>query len=77
MNKTCLKLLITALVLLSASVLFAQEEEKLFADGNRFYQNEQYVLALEQYTGILDQGYENGELFYNIGNTYMKLGELG
>ncbi|MCP4728352.1 MAG: tetratricopeptide repeat protein [bacterium] len=77
MLKTGLKLLITALVLLSASVLFAQEEEQLFADGNRFYQNEQYELALENYTGILDQGYENGELFYNIGNTYFKLGELG
>ncbi|MFC1564533.1 hypothetical protein ACFL6G_06320 [candidate division KSB1 bacterium] len=55
----------------------AQTENELFIEGNRFYQSEMYIQALEKYTEILDSGYETGELYYNIGNTYYKLGELG
>jgi tetratricopeptide (TPR) repeat protein len=32
---------------------------------------------LESYLSIRDAGYESGELYYNIGNAYFKLGDLG
>jgi tetratricopeptide (TPR) repeat protein len=57
--------------------VFAQDEEQLFAEANSLYHSEEYILALEKYTKISDMGYMNGELLYNMGNTYFKLGELG
>ncbi|MBK8945114.1 MAG: tetratricopeptide repeat protein [Ignavibacteriae bacterium] len=45
--------------------------------GNDFYQNKQYSEAISSYESILKQGYISGELFYNLGNTYFKVGHLG
>ena len=48
-----------------------------FDEGNQRYQEGDFDGALERYAQILDDGLESGELYYNIGNTYFKLGELG
>jgi tetratricopeptide (TPR) repeat protein len=48
-----------------------------FDEGNQRYQEGDFDGALERYVRILDEGLESGELYYNIGNTYFKLGELG
>ncbi len=77
MVKKIINILVLIAVSLISSAVYAQNEEQLFTEGNRLYQSEQYDLALEKYLGIIDLGYENGELLYNIGNTYFKMGELG
>jgi tetratricopeptide (TPR) repeat protein len=41
------------------------------------YQQGDYHAALDSYLRILDAGFESGELYYNIGNAYFKLGDLG
>ena len=61
--------------LLTAEVCAGQGA--FFDEGNQRYQAGDFDEALEHYAQILDDGLESGELYYNIGNTYFKLGELG
>ena len=61
--------------LLSAGVCAGQEA--FFDEGNRRYQDGDFTGALASYVRILDEGLESGELYYNVGNTYFKLGEVG
>ena len=48
-----------------------------FQAGNQLYQAGDYQGALDAYLGLYDEGLESGDLHYNIGNAYFKLGELG
>ena len=48
-----------------------------FDEGNQRYQEGNFDGALDRYLRILDDGLESGELYYNIGNAYFKLGEIG
>ncbi len=68
-------LVVQAAVLMAVSPTVAQEP--LFEEGNRHYQNGDYEGALNSYLQILDAGFESGALYYNIGNSYFKLGDLG
>jgi tetratricopeptide (TPR) repeat protein len=72
--------LLTAAVILAAGVpavapLAAQEE--IFTRGNQLYQAEDYAAAIEAYEAILAGGFESHELYYNLGNAYFKVGDLG
>ncbi len=55
----------------------AQDTDLLFEEGNRFYLQEEYENALTSYFAILGQGINSGELYYNMGNSYYKLGSMG
>lgn len=55
-----------------------QAEEGLssyFYEGNRLYEEGKYEAAVKQYSRIVDE--ENAPLYYNIGNSYYKLGQKG
>ena len=45
--------------------------------GNKAYIDGNYELALEEYNSILEEGKYSMELYYNLANTYFKLGEIG
>ncbi len=51
--------------------------ESFFQQGNQHYQNQEYDLARDQYLEALEQGYESASLYYNLGNAYFKLSDLG
>jgi tetratricopeptide (TPR) repeat protein len=69
---------VTALLIVSvASATTAPAQESFFDEGNRLYQQGDYSGALENYQRIVDAGLESGSLYFNIGNTYFKLGDLG
>ncbi|MBK7980500.1 MAG: tetratricopeptide repeat protein [Ignavibacteriae bacterium] len=55
----------------------AQDLETIMKQGNEFYQSKQYNEAITSYESILKQGYISGDLFYNLGNAYFKIGHLG
>jgi tetratricopeptide (TPR) repeat protein len=57
------------------TALLAQDD--FFSSGNDAYQNGSYDQALESYLHIVEAGFESSPLYYNIGNTYFKLGNLG
>jgi tetratricopeptide (TPR) repeat protein len=52
-------------------------QASFFDEANRLYQQGEYSEALEDYLHIVDSGLESGVLYFNIGNTYFKLGDLG
>jgi tetratricopeptide (TPR) repeat protein len=63
--------------LLSCNLLNAQELESLMQTGNDFYQNKQFEDAIGSYESILKQGYFSSDLYYNLGNSYYRTGNIG
>lgn len=74
------RLFLTLWLLLSLiSILFAQSDgpETIFEEANRAYEEERYADALEKYRSVESTGVVSAPLYYNIGNTYFRLGRLG
>ena len=57
--------------------VLAADPNLLFEQGNQLYQKGEYQQAIEKYQQILKQGYESGELYFNLGNAYYRLNRLG
>ena len=70
-----LPLLAVALPLLVALPGFGQEE--FYQRGNQLYQDGDFDGAIEAYLAVLQAGFENADLHYNLGNAYFKAGKLG
>jgi hypothetical protein len=51
--------------------------EEAFVNANAAYETGAYGRAIELYVALLDRGYENGHVHYNLGNAYLRNGELG
>lgn len=76
---------------LFASTLSKKEALKLFTDANEKYQQAAKLIAAKnnqeadqklhdaalQYEAILANGFKHGQIYYNLGNTYYRKGELG
>jgi tetratricopeptide (TPR) repeat protein len=78
MRKRLTAILIPAFgLLLGASQIRADQKDDLFARGNAQYQAGQVAQALESYQAILAMGYENGPLYYNMGNCCYKMSRIG
>src|SRR5690554_2984641 len=60
--------------ILCVSAAFAQNEDVLRAE--QLYENQQYDSALVVYEDLLNQGYHNAVLYYNIGNVYYKKNDV-
>jgi tetratricopeptide (TPR) repeat protein len=61
---------------------FAQQErgvspEYIFFKANSYYEEGKYDEAIDEYSKLLARGVEGGNLYYNLGNSYFKKGELG
>jgi len=73
-----MKYKITFLFLLFSSIICsASEVEDLLQKGNALYQKKQFEEATNVYEKVLSYGYESSELYYNLGNSYFRLGKLG
>ncbi|MBI5150699.1 MAG: tetratricopeptide repeat protein [Candidatus Omnitrophica bacterium] len=48
-----------------------------FVAAGAAYKAEDFASAVAQYQSIVDAGKESGALYYNFGNSYFKLGDLG
>ena len=76
------RLLILFLLLLTfpfsdARAFVQTEAEASMQNGNTLYQNGNYEGAVEAYENVLTLGYESAALYYNLGNSYFRLNELG
>lgn len=49
----------------------------LMAEANAQYEREEYAGAAQQYEALIESGYEDAVLYYNLGNAYFKMDELG
>ena len=51
--------------------------DKFFSSANAHYAKGDYAKAVENYVRVLDLVVENGEVYYNLGNCFLKLGRIG
>ena len=70
---------VAAWVALSPLPCQAQTEEtvSLVLKANEFYNESNYQQAAKLYEGLIDKGFQNGHLYYNLGNTHIRLGNTG
>jgi len=57
--------------------VYAADAEELFSQANRLYEEKDFSQALLKYRQIIEQGMENGTVYYNMGNACFKSGKLG
>jgi tetratricopeptide (TPR) repeat protein len=63
---------------LIAPLITVLAQQNLFEKGNAAYQNQQYDSAISTYTQVLEQNEMHSvALYYNLGNSYFKKGDLG
>ena len=58
------------------NILWANPEV-ILEKANTAYQNQDYQTALDNFLKLYNEGYENADLLYNIGNCYYRVGQLG
>ena len=49
----------------------------LLTAANERYERGEYAEAAQQYEALIYRGYEDAAIYYNLGNTYAKRGDLG
>jgi len=73
--------LIGCFLVFQVNPCFAQQEpfspSAVFYRGNLQYKGGSYKEAIASYESIREKGFENGGLYYNLGNSYFKEGQLG
>jgi len=47
------------------------------AIANDLYENNKFQQAADSYESLIQRGLNNGYLYYNLGNTYIRLGKIG
>lgn len=75
----CVLLLMIASVAVAAETP-SQQNTKLaasFLSGLEAYQKGAFEDAIAKFKRVADAGVQNGKLYYNLGNAYMKNGDLG
>ena len=53
------------------------DPHKLFHEANDLFINKKYKKSIELYEKIIDRGQKNSTVFYNLGNAYYRLGDIG
>jgi tetratricopeptide (TPR) repeat protein len=69
--------IILILVILGTSFLYAQDPGVRFNEANKVYADGDYQYAIGLYSKILEQGIESGEVYFNLGNAYYKINDMG
>jgi len=71
--------LVTSIILIISALAFAAQKDvtKLYNTANSQYKSEEYEQALENYMKAIELGGCDFRLFFNIGNTYFRMGDIG
>ena len=73
-----LRKVIFCLILAFSVPVFAQSGMAYFFEqGNQAYRQENYREAVDWYQKILEKGYAGSQVYYNLGNCYYKLNDIG
>ena len=68
---------ITLIIFLLLSNGYCGIIDNLFLKGNEAMIDDDYDDAIQAYESILDIGYENSDLYYNLGNAYYRSHIIG
>ena len=55
----------------------ASQVDDIMAKGNKFYRDGSYEKAIDEYGQLVNEGYFGTSLFYNLGNSYYRVGKIG
>ena len=76
--KACLRIIGSlALLLAIAAAAPATQNARTFMDGTEAYRSGDWPAAIAAFESLVAEGVNNGKLFYNLGNAYLKNEELG
>ncbi len=64
-------------ICMNAQAASSQAAAALYNQGNQFYAQARYEQAQAAYESVLAAGVHNADLYYNLGNAYLKAGKLG
>jgi tetratricopeptide (TPR) repeat protein len=70
-------LLFSLIILCSVRMTGASETARTFLDGIKDYKEDRFTEAAAAFSRIAGEGIKNGKLFYNLGNAYLKNGDIG
>ena len=78
-NKHIIMVLLPVLIIVPCGVkaINDQSAQEDFFEANRAYKNDQFQEAVDGYLKLIETGIENGHIYYNLGNAYYRLGDLG
>lgn len=69
--------IVIAVIFIAPLLLIADDlPREIFREGNNAYRNGDYLKAIDKYEKILNNGYNNAEIYYNLGNAYFKLKKM-
>ena len=68
---------ILILIFFNSTIILSQNIDELFYEGNKFYSQNQFKKAIENYEKILDKNYFSEDLYLNLGNAYFKESNFG
>jgi len=77
MNRWFAHIAILLVVVVLSPAVKASEPARLFMEGVDAYEKQDYGKAVGAFLSIAENGVRNGELYYNLGNAYLKNGDLG
>jgi tetratricopeptide (TPR) repeat protein len=67
----------TTLLSHSQEIEEAVDAATLFMEAHKYYNEEKYDQAAPLYEKLIQSGIRNGAIYYNLGNSYFKMGMLG
>ena len=68
---------IALIFILLAGITSAYQVDEHMQKGADYYRNGDYDKAIETYEKIMSDGYEGTALYYNLANSYYRIGKLG
>ena len=65
------------LVAASGALAQAPQAADLMTEANSRYERGEYADAAQPYEALVEMGYEDAAIYYNLGSTYFEMGDLG
>jgi len=69
--------IVTALLLAGAAAFGAENSFERLHEANQAFDRADYQTAVQGYQALLAQGFESGDLHFNLGNAYFRTASLG
>ncbi len=69
-------ILLWAVLFLAGGALAGEVQERI-ASANRLYMEQKYKQAINVYESVLQSGFDNGRLHFNLGNAYYRTNQTG
>lgn len=69
--------ILVLVILLTGAGAMAAQQARTFLSGVKAYDEGNYQQAIASFLELAEGGIQNGKLFYNLGNAYLKSNDLG